>query len=66
MLNILQTKPYPMGQQSLGHAVILNNLATDIPDTVGDVEALATTLTKIGFKVKQYKDMNFQVTFSSD
>ena len=55
-----------MGLSNLGHALILNNLAIEIPDTVADVEALATTLTKIGFKVKQYTDINFQVTCSLD
>ena len=108
-----------MGLPNLGHAVIINNLATAVPDTVqysgGSrifprggrepsrggvntpnfpencmkskefgrpgggvrpsrppldppmqyVETFTTTLTKIGFKVNQYKDMNFQVTFKS-
>ena len=54
-----------MGLPNLGHAVIINNLATQVPDTVQYVETFTTTLTKIGFKVNQYKDMNFQVTFKS-
>ena len=54
-----------MGLPNLGHAVIINNLATQVPDSVQCVETFTTTLTKIGFKVNQRKDMNFQVTFKS-
>ena len=45
----------------LGHAIIIDNLATELPETVADVENLKSTLELIGFKVKIYKDLNFQV-----
>ena len=61
-IHSMQHQPYPMVLPKLGHAVLLNNLATDLPDTVADVEALRSTLETIGFKVKIEKDLNFQVT----
>ena len=45
----------------LGHAVILNNLEIEIPETVQDVEALRSVLKTIGFKVTSYKDKNSRV-----
>ena len=48
---------------NLSHAVIVNNLATENPETIPGMDSLATTLTEISFKVKQYKDINFQVKF---
>ena len=54
-----------MVQSNVGHAVIVNNLATEVPETIPGVDSLATTLTKIGFKVKQYKDINFQVKYKN-
>ena len=54
-----------MDLPNLGHAVVINNMATQVPDTIEHVNSLATTLTKIGFNVKQYKDINFQVKFKS-
>ena len=51
-----------MSLPHMGHVMIINNLAAEIPDTVGDVETLVFTLTKIGFKVKQYKNISYQVT----
>ena len=45
----------------LGHAVVINNLATQLPEMVPVVETLESTLETIGFKVKSYKDFNVQV-----
>ena len=45
----------------LGHALIINNLATEIPKTEQHVEDLKSNLETIGIKVKSYKDVNFQV-----
>ena len=50
---------------NLSHAVIVNNLATENPETIPGMDSLVTTLMEIGFKVKQYKDINFQVKFKS-
>ena len=50
-----------MMQPYLGRAWLLNNLATDFPDTVPDVDALKSSLETIGLQVTSYKDRNFQV-----
>ena len=49
----------------LGSAVIINNLALEVPDTVQDVKDLSSTLETIGFKVESQKDFNTQVTFQN-
>ena len=45
----------------LGHAVLLNNLAMKIPETVADVETLRSTLETIGFRVECRNNLNFKV-----
>ena len=50
-----------MVEPYLGHAVVINNLATEVPDTVEYVHTFTETLTKIGFKVDLKKDMSFKV-----
>ena len=54
-----------MNLPRLGSAVIINNLALEVPDTVQDVKALSSTLETIGFKVESHKDFNTQVTFQN-
>ena len=49
----------------LGSAVIVNNLALDVPDTVPDVKALSSTLDTIGFEVKSHNGLNAQVMFQN-
>ena len=49
----------------LGSAVIINNLALEVPDTVQDVKALGSTLETIGFKVESHNGLNAQVTFQN-
>ena len=56
-----QNHPYPMILPELGHAVILNNLEIEIPETVQDVENLKSVLKTIGFKVTSYTDKNARV-----
>ena len=45
----------------LGQAVVINNLARQVPETVPGVQTLESNLETIGFKVKSYKDFNAQV-----
>ena len=47
----------------LGSAVIINNLALEVPDTVQDVKALSSTLETIGFEVESHNGLNAQVIF---
>ena len=44
----------------LGSAVIINNLALEVPDTVQDVKALSSTLETIGFEVESHDGLNAQ------
>ena len=57
----LQKESYAMTLPDLGHAVVINNLATQLPETVPGVETLESTLETVGFKVKSYKDFSVQV-----
>ena len=41
--------------------MIVNNLAIELPDTVGDVEVLSSTLEAIGFNVKMKQNVNVKV-----
>ena len=49
----------------LGHALLLNNLATEVPDTVQDMDDLGSTLKRIGFQVNSRKNLKFQVLLQS-
>ena len=57
-----QDQPYPMKLSKMGHAVLLNNLATKVPETVADIEAMKSTLETIGFRVECRNNLNFKVT----
>ena len=46
----------------LGFAVIVNNVASEIPDSVQDVEKLSQTLRNLGYTIEVYNDRNMQVT----
>ena len=46
----------------LGHAIIINNLRSQAPDTVSDVQALRAALETVGFNVECYDDCNVQVS----
>ena len=47
----------------LGHAVIVNNIATEMPGSLRDVEALVAAYKTIGFDVKIHNDCSAQVIF---
>ena len=50
----------------LGSAVIINNRATENPETESDVGAFESTLKTIGFKVfSNFKDQNVEVMYKS-
>ena len=54
-----------MSSPNLGHAVILNSLALEVPDTIPDVQALQEILQTLGFKVKLHSSvfLNVQVAY---
>ena len=58
----LQDKPYPMLLPRLGHAVIVNNVASEMPGSNEDVEALKATYQTIGFDVQVHSDCDAQVS----
>ena len=51
-----------MDLPDLGHAVIINNLRSQVPETSEDVDALRAALEAVGFNVKCYDDCNVQVS----
>ena len=57
----MQDAPYPMIFPKLGHAVIVNNVAKEMPGSQVDVEALQAAYQKIGFKVHTHSDCSDQV-----
>ena len=56
-----QDLPYPMKLFKMGHAVLINNLATKLPESVADVDTMKTTLETIGFRVECRNNLNFKV-----
>ena len=53
-----------MDLPELGHAVIMNNRATENPQTESDVGAFESTLKTIGFKVwSDFKDQKVEVRY---
>ena len=61
----MQDKPYPMSLANLGHAIIINNVANEMPGSMEDVEALKETYEKVGFKVQVHTNCTSQVWFNS-
>ena len=47
--------------RKLGYAVLINNLATEIPDTTKDIETLRSALKRTGFMVSSRNNLNYQV-----
>ena len=45
----------------LGHAVIVNNIACEMPGSLRDVEALKAAYKTIGFDVQVHNDLTTQV-----
>ena len=52
-----------MNLPRLGHAVIVNNIASEMPGSLRDVEALKAAYKTIGFDVQVHNDCSAQVIF---
>ena len=61
---IFQDKPYPVTSPSLGFAVIVNNVPSEIPDSVEDLDVLSRSLQTMGYTTKSYSDCNVETTDS--
>ena len=57
-----QDKPYPMHLRLLGHAVIVNNVATEMPGSMHDVRALQRAYETVGFQVHVHTDCTGHVS----
>ena len=51
-----------MNLPNLGHAVIINNVVGEMPESMEDVQALKTTYEKVGFTVQVHTNCSAQVT----
>ena len=51
-----------MTLRRLGHAVILNNIASELPGSRLDVEALKNAYETVGFDVQVHEDCSAQVS----
>ena len=51
-----QDIPYPMDKEKLGHAIIVNNIATEFPGSKKDVEALKEAYEEVGYEVQVKED----------
>ena len=58
---VVQDQPYPMNLPRLGHAVIVNNVASEMVGSRKDVVALKAAYETIGFDVHIYEDCAGQV-----
>ena len=56
-----QDARYDMSGPFMGHGVIINTVAKEFPQTKLDSEAMAKTLTQIGFKIQHHENCNRQV-----
>ena len=57
----IQDEPYPMKLPKLGHAVIINNIASEIPGSYEDVKALKEAYKTVGFDVQVHENLTEQV-----
>ena len=53
-----QDAPYPMNLPKLGHAVIVNNVAKEMPGSMNDVKALEAAFKTVGFKGEVHTNMS--------
>ena len=53
-----------MDLPNLGHAVIVNNVAEEMPGSQADVEALRSAYQKVGFDVRVHNDCSEQVKYT--
>ena len=51
-----------MDKPDLGYALIINNVASEFPQSERDVEALRAAYKMVGFKVIVFNDCNEQVS----
>ena len=54
-----------MHRPRLGHAVIVNNVSSEMPGSNADVTALKTAYEAVGFDVQIHTDCNAQVRIHS-
>ena len=57
----LQDAAYPMDLPKLGHAIIINNIASEMPGTNEDVKALTEAYETVGFEVQVHQNCSVQV-----
>ena len=50
-----------MNLPRLGHAIIVNNIASEMPGSLRDAEALKVAYKTIGFDVQVHNDLSTQV-----
>ena len=55
-----------MSLPRLGHAVIVNNIASELPGSKVDVEALRDAYDTVGFDVQVHEDYSAQVKSSEE
>ena len=65
-INFLQDEPYDMDRPDLGHALIINNVASEFTQSMKDVDALRSAYQRVGFKVTVHTDCNAQVDVIKD
>ena len=51
-----------MSLPKLGHVIIVNNVAKEMPGSMEDVKALKAAFLKVGFNVEVYTDMSKSVS----
>ena len=54
-----------MGLPKLGHAIIINNIAAEMPQSKDDVEALKEAYKTVGFDVQVHNDLTGLVIINS-
>ena len=57
-----QDEPYPINLPKLGHAVIINNIASEMPGSKEDVKALKDAYKTVGFDVQVHENCAVQVS----
>ena len=55
-------QPYPMQLPLMGQAIIFNNVATEMPGSLADAEALQAAYRDVAFDVHSYSDCSVQVS----
>ena len=58
---IIKEQPYSMALPKLGHAVIINNIASEMPGSNEDVKALKEAYETVGFEVQVHENCTAKV-----